>query len=177
MLPDDLKAGDPLPPLAEQARWDYTSLLPEEFRESFRLEVRECPGWFGPVWLKLISRASEGRVGTIDGDVKRRKLFIGVVDLEPRLRGKGIGRAMYLALIVHAVRVHGCGFVCGDDHSLQAHRVHVGLSTRYGFVGYRPDRWLNGRCGEYSYQVAEPRNLSGDGSRRRLHAAEQGRPP
>jgi ADP-ribose pyrophosphatase YjhB (NUDIX family)/GNAT superfamily N-acetyltransferase len=59
-------------------------------------------------------------------------LRIGNAKLEESWRGRGLGSAMYEALLQHAHQQVGVREVAGSEHSTQAHRVHEALSRKHG---------------------------------------------
>jgi len=64
---------------------------------------------------------------------------------DPSHRGKGLGMAMYEALLSHGYGRFGATHVIGQAHSTMAHRVHEKLAEKHG-LKYKalPNIWRNG---------------------------------
>lgn len=66
---------------------------------------------------------------SVKGDQKRLHIVYG--DMNESHQGKGLGKAMYEALMTHAAHT-GATRVTGSSHSSMAHRVHSSLAAKHG---------------------------------------------
>ena len=66
------------------------------------------------------------------------ELKIDYVDLDKTHQGKGLGQALYEAVIAHAHHYHGVKYVKGDVHSSFANKAHLRLAAKHG-MEYKPD--------------------------------------
>ena len=140
--------------------WDYSHLLSPEHQNSFRLVVRdetnEDRPWLGDpctmayLFVKPGSEAAQrmgrnhlfqneeelvGQVGATHLQNKGISVAREVSTasrIHPRLRGKGLGKALYSALYTHALAL-GRSRVYGSEHTQDAGRVHASLAREHGF--------------------------------------------
>lgn len=120
-------------------QWDYSHLLPESARkEGLRLlvdpDVREGTGTLD---ASIRREGIWGDVGNLYGIVRNGRLEIGLSNVDPELRGKGIGTALYEGIMQHAAQELGVSKVAGDRHSTSASKVHSKISDKYG-LDYKP---------------------------------------
>jgi GNAT superfamily N-acetyltransferase len=162
--------------------YNYSHLLSPLFRKKFRLEVHE--GSFSDpcaipqdqtsstLYARLFLRRGPGVnldphlmygqvAGRLLGDGPKT-LDIASSSLHSDHRGKGLGAAMYEALLAHAHHRHGVKEIGGDTHSTLAHGVHERLGQKHGFKveGVRINESSqsgvsDGAFGPYSYRLAK----------------------
>lgn len=68
----------------------------------------------------------------------RRDVSFDLADIQDEHSGKGLGMAMYEAIIAHAKKHHGATHVRGIQHSSLASRVHQKLAEKHG-MSYTPE--------------------------------------
>lgn len=128
--------------------FDYSHVVPEHLRHNYRIELHEHPrGADGkPNHVKLeaflirhpfnFARDDIGKAsGSITGKHRNgdKDLKIALAEINDHgSRGKGLGTALYEALLAHAKHYHGATHVAGGDHSTLAHNAHERLSKRHG---------------------------------------------
>jgi GNAT superfamily N-acetyltransferase len=131
---------------------DYSHLLPAAERKNYRMVLStrahpESDGWY---YADHKVRLFKGRapiqqydepVGKVEGHTNSGNLpsggvgpFLGIefARLANDHRRKGLGLAMYEALMTHAYHKHGARTVVGEDHSTAAHGVHEALARKHG---------------------------------------------
>ena len=119
--------------------FDYSHLLdPQHKQEGYSLEVHEHPdtgvdvwvenpkSWLAPGNLTAVYWPDEGEVRPIVAEVNKDH------------RGKGLGMAMYEALLTHLYHLHGVNTVKGMEHSTAASKVHQKISAKHG-GDYKPE--------------------------------------
>ena len=154
-------------------RWDYSHLLaPEQRDEGYQLHVT-VPHVDDPrdssVNGLLIHRGEDvGHVFGI-GDPKDKILFVEESGVQPAHRRKGLGKALYEAMMTHALKERGYERVEGDVHSTRAHQAHMSIGRKHG-MDYRAEKMRDARphdyddaYGPYSYMLksensGEPQN-------------------
>jgi len=116
--------------------FDYNHLLsPELKRSGYRLYVNHIPEHH--IMAELFhKKQSIGQIGTRINFLNPNMLeihnaAIGDDDRNPQHRGKGLGTAMYEAVLAHAYH-NGITHVSGQDHSTMAHNVHKRLAEKHG---------------------------------------------
>jgi len=79
-----------------------------------------------------------GYLGFVEGVIHNgEKLEVEVARLARPHRGKGLGKAMYAAVMAHAHHVHGVRTVEGGEHSSLAAATHASIAKEHG-LDYRP---------------------------------------
>jgi 8-oxo-dGTP pyrophosphatase MutT (NUDIX family)/GNAT superfamily N-acetyltransferase len=127
---------------SKMARFDYSHLIKSpalKGRYGLVIDHLEEPeGHF--LRASVIDRASRQPVGHLDGYHQRDTghAHVDYANLEHSAQGKGLGKALYEAMLAHNYHHHGARTVSGDWHSSKAHRVHQALATTHGFEGYAP---------------------------------------
>lgn len=114
--------------------FDYNHLLtPEHKKAGYQLYVDHAPDakiearvyhkgdWKGSV---------EGKINPYSGE----QLRIDTAHLSHEHRGKGLGTAMYEAVLGHARNKAGITSVRGTSHSTMAHAVHNKLAAKHGLA-------------------------------------------
>jgi 8-oxo-dGTP pyrophosphatase MutT (NUDIX family)/GNAT superfamily N-acetyltransferase len=131
-------------PIAGEKWFDYSHILPAEAQREAKLYVQHGPG-ARPKWNTLNAVVEHNRwgrwnaIGNVLGshDIAGKTMHVGVSDLDEDFRGKGIGRAMYEALMAHGKNVLGAHTVAGGTHSSMASTVHQALADKHG-MNYQP---------------------------------------
>lgn len=160
-----LKVG-PLLPTKEGAvkKYDFTHLLPPDERKQLRMYLQDTETWGHDLYVRVLD-ADGNRVGRVDASYTtgfRRYAKVENSDLNEEYWGRGIGKAMYLAVYVYTMKVRKATRVTGWTHSSMAARVHTALARDYRLVGYRPKRTgcgygegaYDNAWGPYSYKLA-----------------------
>ncbi len=139
--------------LLQGAVHDYSHVLRPEHRQAgYRLRVYHAPrvshpdlkGRFPGHRLEAKLFHGDQYAGGIQALVGHEDpVDPGVIDighsrLKDEHRGKGLGLALYEALLAHGKNKLGASHVSGDAHSTLASRVHQKLSERHG-MGYEPE--------------------------------------
>src|SRR5712692_8955293 len=139
--------------LLQGAVHDYSHVLKPEHRQAgYRLRVYHAPrvshpdlkGRFPGHMLEAKLFHGDQYAGGIQALVGHEDpVDPGVIDighsrLRDEHRGKGLGLALYEALLAHGKNKLGASHVSGDAHSTLASRVHQKLSERHG-MGYEPE--------------------------------------
>ena len=139
--------------LLQGAVHDYSHVLKPEHRQAgYRLRVYHAPrvshpdlkGRFPGHRLEAKLFHGDQYAGGIQALVGHEDpVDPGVIDighsrLRDEHRGKGLGLALYEALLAHGKNKLGASHVSGDAHSTLASRVHQKLSERHG-MGYEPE--------------------------------------
>lgn len=116
--------------------FDYSHLLsPALKRSGYRLYVNHIPEHH--IMGELFHKNQQiGQLGTRINFFNPNRLeihnaAIGDDDRNPKHRGKGLGTAMYEAVLAHAYH-NGIHDVMGHDHSTMAHNVHKRLAEKHG---------------------------------------------
>lgn len=124
--------------------FNYDHLLPERFQNELSLSVvHEGDGNYRAVDAILRSKRNPDKhLGYVSGQVYQEKdepKRLGIIEstLNPDLRGKGLGQAMYEAVMAHAVNHHQAQEVEGMEHSSMAARVHQKLAQKHN-LDYQP---------------------------------------
>ena len=161
----DLQPGPEIPSnLGGMHTRDYSHFLPPKYCESYKLYAEHWPNWKHSLSVRLVSKKTGDKVGHIDAATTRLgngswAIAISTSEVDSRLRGKGLGKAMYEALLSHGYFCMGLRYVSGYNHSSMAHNVHKSLCLKHGFVGYDPDQVgrtkgaLDNAWDEYCYRL------------------------
>ena len=117
--------------------YDYSHLIPEEHRHmglAITVKADKDGGFMkATVHPKYESNKPLGEVvGLIDKGPTGTKDLEPHSELDPSLRGKGIGAALYESLYSHA-KQNGVTNVVGGPHTAAAHKVHERLAAKHGF--------------------------------------------
>lgn len=110
-----------------------SSKLPEGYRIKITTTLQDRDGTLSKK-TKWVARAYKGTrlIGFVNAvNYKFGTAWIGISSLEERHRGKGLGFALYEALLKHIAGL-GIKWVEGDVHSSDAARVHQKLAKKYG---------------------------------------------
>lgn len=126
--------GVPTP--SDDRRYDYSHLLPDDVRRSGGRII---------VWLSahqgrhLTARYSHNNDygGEVHGYLDVEGLDIDRSQLVAEHRGRGVGTALYEALMSHAHNALGARYVMGGVHSSMAGKVHEKLGAKHG-LDYKP---------------------------------------
>lgn len=124
--------------------YDWSHVLPAGLQSAYRISLRDATSWTHGLWVKLIDRADEDYVGKMDVDIHRRHrraekcVEISFVELDPEVRGLGMGKALYIAVLAHSYQFHEVRTVTGTMHSTAANGVHRALGRDFGWYGYEP---------------------------------------
>lgn len=132
----DIPVGQEIPKRPGEKRsyikHDYSHLLSPLMRRDHDLNVEHDPE-DGKLDVYLYHRWTDRYPGMVSGEVRNgNALHINTSNLEPHLRGKGIGTSMYEALMSHAHNVLGAKIVHGMDHSTMAAAVHQKIANKHG---------------------------------------------
>jgi hypothetical protein len=134
----DLKPGAKLPSDPYTVKKDYTHLITNPLlRKQYQLTAHHSDTALG---AELSIRDTGQSVGLINGGMDNGAVNTFASNISAPHRGKGLGKAMYEALLAHAFHHLGARRVEGDSHSSMAHNVHSSLSEKHGFEGYEPDK-------------------------------------
>lgn len=133
-------------------RYDYTSLLPQEFQSNHKITLDHTPypNRYGeePINVTLHRLNEDGHwetFGKLDGlhfpndkevHIQYARLGDRPEDRAP-YRGKHVGRAMYEAFMAHGANKLNATHLSGSEHSTAAGKVHAALSKKHN-LGYRP---------------------------------------
>jgi 8-oxo-dGTP pyrophosphatase MutT (NUDIX family)/GNAT superfamily N-acetyltransferase len=123
---------------------DFSHLLHPEIAKTHKLFTRHY-GWEGVptdhVAVRLVHRDTGDRAGKIDAGVEGRAISpIDVEVFDPKLRGRGVGRAMYEALYGHVYHTLGIKKVVGGTHSSMANKAHLSVTSKHKLPGYNPEQ-------------------------------------
>lgn len=128
MAISDLKPGT-------QSSWskehyDYSHLLPQELRDAgYDLSLRDTGTY-------LTASINMGPYGVGVASALRFKndgpIHIQQTEVHPKHRKKGLGTAMYEALLTHAKHIWGVTEVAGSAHSTSASKTHQRISAKHG---------------------------------------------
>lgn len=130
--------------------YDYSHLLPQHAKDAgMRLEVHHKykvePSFPRPrgeqFQAHLLLPGETASSGNVTAHVRRAisndpgpdEAIEPHSELDPALRGKGLGMAMYEAVFAHAKNVRGISHVEGGVHSAAADAVHKRLAAKHGF--------------------------------------------
>jgi 8-oxo-dGTP pyrophosphatase MutT (NUDIX family)/RimJ/RimL family protein N-acetyltransferase len=127
-----------------KATFDYSHVVPEEHRGSYQIHVQHDPkeGEWQAHLLHTTPGFAPMKIGTLDSEVEGNGIAIGFArigkdDNDFRHRGKGLGPAMYEALLAHAKHHLKLKHVVGNVHSSMASSVHRKLAAKHG-MDYEP---------------------------------------
>lgn len=112
---------------------DYNHVLsPQQKKAGYQLYVRHTPDT--SIFSALFHKGQPaGAVQGIINPLHNGKLRVDSGAVEEKHRGKGLGTAMYEAMLAHA-RHSGIQSVRGSSHSTMAHGVHNKLSAKHGLT-------------------------------------------
>lgn len=140
----DLAAGQRQP----SGVFDYSHLLDPKHQGSYALQVHQAPvsERFQSANAHLIDLRTGATVGQLSGVHMLKKMppmrgqyaTIHSSEIDPSIRGQGLGRSLYEAWMKHA-HASGQTHVSGEDHTAAAHGVHASLATKHG-MRYRARR-------------------------------------
>jgi GNAT superfamily N-acetyltransferase len=152
----------PLGRKLDDHRWDYGHLLTPELRdEGYQLHVTvppaEDPRDSSVNGLLIHHGEDVGHVWGV-GDPKDKLLFIESSGVQQSHRRKGLGKALYEAVMAHALNAKGYERVEGDTHSTRAHQVHVSLGKKHG-MDYSARKMRDGRPHDYDDAYGPYSNL------------------
>jgi hypothetical protein len=174
----ELRKGEPLEKAIKdlqpgkkisEAKWDYSHLLPAAAHQAgYRLHVKHAPG-ASTFWADLrFGHAKPGAFSIGDMKANHEDGALNIEDSEiadPGHHGKGLGQAMYEAMMTHGYHTLGLRNIRGGPtHSTSASRVHQKLSEKHG-LGYKPTATkfpslagprgepYDNRMGEYRYAL------------------------
>lgn len=167
---------------------DYSHLLPKDLKnQGYSLKVRHLPptgqpGLTNHKLSAIVSHTSESgypwEIGEVRANLKHGRdinnvhglhTSIGDSFLDPDHRGKGLGFAMYEALLGHARNELGATHVGSEQaHSSLASNIHKKLAQKHGF-NYNPQTNPEGnsvpgdydaKMAPYSYAIKNEPNLN-----------------
>lgn len=138
--------------------YDYSHILtPEHRAEGYGLLVSHSAG-------ALTAHLTHNNIvhGTLSSTVfggnedwgEPGYIKIGDANLRPQHRSKGLGSAMYEAVLAHGVNTHGVKLVRGGTHSADAEAVHRRLATKHGLT-FQPTPENDGMHPPYEYALKE----------------------
>lgn len=123
----------------EPGVWEYSHLLPQQHRGAFKLVVRRqgTEEYMGHE-AQLHGSGGElvGHVRAVTAPMYRGELVVQESNLDGEHQGKGLGKAMYEALMAHAHHTLKLRFLSGGLHSTQAQPVHESLARKHK-TGYQ----------------------------------------
>ena len=116
--------------------YDYSHVLPPEHRAAgYSMSIMHSR--YDGLMAQL--HHNKEHVGTTGGSVENGKLGIDIADLYGNQHiGKGMGSAMYEALMAHAKHHLGATHIGGGIHSTMASKVHERLSAKHGMTYKAP---------------------------------------
>lgn len=135
--------------------YNYTHVLPNEHQKNLQVLVHSKP--LGPdprgARFEVNLKENGNDKGWVIGfyNPQTNAVKVGLAELAPEHRGKGIGTALYEALYAHAKHYHGATHAVGAEHSTMAHKAHLRLAAKHG-LNYAADlnpEAANNRPGEY----------------------------
>lgn len=140
-------------------KYDYSHVLkPEHKQEGYSINVLNDNG-------KLFSVLNHNgkAVGNVYGshnDSNTLDLSSGFAShISPEHQNKGLGKAMYEALLAHAHNDMGIDKIVGGKHSTSASRVHSALSAKHG-LDYKPELNEEASMSDEEYNDKMPKGLS-----------------
>jgi len=119
---------------------DYTHVLsPERQAAGYKLKVYDAPTFLGArLEARLIHNdKTAGGIQALHGHEEPNEMEIGHARLDESHQSKGLGLAMYEALLAHGKNKLGATHLVGGTHSTQASRVHQRLAEKHG-LEYEP---------------------------------------
>lgn len=158
----DLKPG-----VESQDHFDYTHILPDEHKNAgYSLKIKKTN------WSDLEDQTPDneykaflyhkGRnIGYLNGSHYGKDFEINSTEIDPNHQTKGLGTAMYEAMMAHAYHKLGAKNIVGDIHSTPASKVHRKISKKHGMnykreLNYGPgtgrkdlDSWMKAPTGAY----------------------------
>jgi hypothetical protein len=127
-----------------EARFDYSHVLPAEHQGTYQIHVVHKPedGEWQAHLMHQVPGFAPMKIGSLDSEVEGNGIAIGFArigkdDNDYRHRGKGLGPAMYEALLAHAKHHLKLKHVVGNVHSSMASSVHRQLAAKHG-MDYDP---------------------------------------
>lgn len=126
----------------------------------YDMELRHNPE-FGTINIRMYHN-HDGKVGHITGELDRGAVDVGESFVHNQHRKKGLGSAMYEALLTHANKHFGARNVAGNTHSSLAHLTHQSVSNRHGMkysaekrnpLDTSPPTAYDGAYGPYKYKI------------------------
>ena len=139
--------GDlPAMPLMDEYRnervYDANEFLTPEHREAgYGMVIRSGVNYDSVPWIVSDVFHHDRPVGGSNATINNARLHDGkeivpltfeLTDLANEHQGKGLGIAMYEAMMAHGRGLFGATHVVGGKHSTMAHRVHQKLAEKYG---------------------------------------------
>lgn len=134
----DIKVGTPKSTMRghqtteEGKAFDYSHVLPKGLRKQYTLHVVRTPGYRITAVTHLKHPKGDQKAGYVWGGLDQHTLDIFDAKLEPQHKGKGLGMAMYEALMAHSKNALGMTHVRGEEHSSSAGAVHAKLAAKHG---------------------------------------------
>ena len=111
----------------------YTNLLPENLRnEGYEIKTSDFVGELGVPQIRVTAQRGNVSLGQVNAlHTPQGELRITDAFIDPEHRSKGLGMALYEALLAHANKL-GLKRILGGQHSTMAHRVHAKLAEKHG---------------------------------------------
>lgn len=149
--------------------FDYSHVLkPEHLAGGYKIVVGSRLsdlGYTGLVADLYHKGRPVGGVSAAIDDDSPKEVAVDLADVNDDHRGKGLGTALYEAILAHARQQHNATHVRGQSHSSMASRVHQRLAEKHG-LNYKPEAnvpspkypdmttWGNMQPGDYDARFA-----------------------
>ncbi len=145
-------------PTREVYRYDHV-LSPELRSQGYALHVLDHEDEGAPCSSAGLQQNGRG-IGFVTLERSSETGFLKESTLKVPHQGKGLGQAMYEAVLAHAKNKHGVTRLEGSQHSTMASRVHQKLAEKHG-LAYRPRYGVphgeggpyDDRAGPYGYAL------------------------
>jgi 8-oxo-dGTP diphosphatase len=151
-----------VPDAVGRSYYDYSHMLSPIMKRNYTLSIRHNPSTH-TMRAIVASKETGQRAGYVDAgfDPHDKSISPNMADLDLKHQGKGLGKAMYLALYSHAYHKLGARKVAGDWHSTMASRVHASITKEHDLEGYEPQpthtpkepHAFDSAFGEYEYPL------------------------
>lgn len=141
--------------------WDYSHLVPPQFQKDLSIKLLHFPEnpnkEFSGSMEVYLHHKNLGDIGQLRAYIGNGRLEPDIALIEnPQFKGKGLGTAMYEALLAHGFH-NGYKTVVGGWHSTEASRVHTKISQKHG-LDYKPrpnERRANTPTGSFDGKFAD----------------------